>query len=168
MLSDSRHNAQFRGARRVLFVCLGNICRSPLAQGVFEHLTDSRGVRSQFTIESCGIGDWHVGQSPDERAVAVARAHGVELRSRARQFDPAADPRRFDLLLAMDGRNLRSLTGAGCPADKALLFLSFAPPELAEPFEREVPDPYYGGSDGFEEVYRLVHAGAEGLLHALL
>ncbi len=162
----SPHN--HRGARRVLFVCLGNICRSPLAQGVFEHVADARGVRDRFTVESCGIGNWHVGNPPDERAVAVARAHGVTLRSRARQFDPAADPARFDLLLAMDASNLRSLTGAGCPPEKARLLLSFAPPELAERFGGEVPDPYYGGADGFEEVYRLVHAGAEGLLNAML
>jgi protein-tyrosine phosphatase len=139
-----------------------------LAQGVFEHLATARGVRSQFTVESCGIGGWHAGDPPDPRAADVARRNGVQLRSRARQLDPKSDFERFDLLLAMDRRNLRGLTQAGCSESRARLFLSFAPSPIADPFAHEVPDPYYGGPEGFEEVYRLVHAGAEGLLHALL
>jgi protein-tyrosine phosphatase len=157
-----------RGCRRVLFVCLGNICRSPLAQGVFEHLTEARGVRSQFTIESCGIGGWHAGDPPDPRTVEVARRNGIELRSRARQLEMPRDFERFELIPAMDRRNLRNLTQSGCPASRAALFLSFAPATIAEPVSLEVPDPYYGGPEGFEEVYRLVYAGAEGLLNAVL
>ncbi len=156
------------GARSVLFVCLGNICRSPLAQGVFEHLALQRGVRDQFTIESCGIGDWHVGEAPDERAIAIARRHGIELRSRARQLDAQSDSRRFDLLLAMDRRNLRALLKAGCPAERTRLFLDFAPPHVSGPHAGEVPDPYYGGPEGFEQVFGLVHAAGEGLLNAVL
>jgi protein-tyrosine phosphatase len=160
--------SQLRGTRSVLFVCLGNICRSPLAQGVFEHLLESRGLREDFTVESCGTGGWHVGSPPDERMLATARRHGVHLRSRARQLDPATDFQRFSLILPMDRRNLRDLRGHGCPPEAARLFLSFAPPAIAEPHALEVPDPYYGGPEGFDEVYRLVRAGAEGLLNAVL
>lgn len=157
-----------KGTRSVLFVCLGNICRSPLAQGVFEHLTEQAGVRAEFVIESCGIGDWHVGAAPDERSIAVARRHGVHLRSRARQVDPATDFRRFELLIAMDRRNLSSLLGRGCDASRVRLFLDFAPRGLAEKHGYEVPDPYCGGPEGFDEVYELVHASGQGLLRAVL
>lgn len=157
-----------RGMRRVLFVCMGNICRSPLAQGVFEHLLSDRGVRADFTVESCGTGGWHAGEPPDPRAMAVAQTHGVELRSRARALDATRDFDRFDLILAMDRRNLSGLRHSGCPDGRAGLFLAFAPPEVALAHAHEVPDPYYGGPEGFDEVYRLVHAGAEGLVNAVL
>jgi protein-tyrosine phosphatase len=155
------------GARRVLFVCLGNICRSPLAQGVLEHQATARGVRDRLTIASCGTGSWHVGQPPDPRTIDVARRHGVALRSRARALDPACDFTAFDLLLAMDRRNLRDILRAGGPPGKAALFLQFAPPELAARYGHDVPDPYHGGPEGFDEVYSLVRAGAEGLLDAM-
>lgn len=153
--------------RSLLFVCLGNICRSPLAQGVFEHLLAERQRRSEFTVESCGIGGWHVGERPDPRTIDVANRNGIQLASRARQLAVPQDFERFDLLLAMDRRNLRSLMQAGCPKAKAGLFLSYAPAELAERYNLEVPDPYSGGSAEFEEVYRLVRAGAQGLMHAI-
>lgn len=162
------HTLEFRGTRGVLFVCLGNICRSPLAQGVFEHMAEQAGVLGEFTIESCGIGDWHVGAPPDERSIAVARRHGIQLRSRARQLDPNTDFQRFGLLIAMDRRNLSSLLARGCDAARARLFLDFAPRELAEKHGHEVPDPYYGGPEGFDEVYELVHSAGQGLLRAVL
>lgn len=154
--------------RRVLFVCLGNICRSPLAQGVFEHALEERGRRQEFTVESCGIGGWHVGERPDSRSVDVARRNGITLASRARQLATPDDFMRFDLLLAMDRRNMRSLVHAGCPADKARLFLSYAPPELAERYNLEVPDPYDGGPREFDEVFELVRRGVEGLVDAIV
>lgn len=160
--------ATFRGARRILFVCLGNICRSPLAQGLFEHLTTQRGVRDQFTIGSCGTGGWHVGERPDPRTLAVARRHGVELTSRARKLDPTCDFDRFDLVIAMDRSNLSNILRAGCPEERATLLLRFAPRDIAEPHRYEVPDPYSEGPEGFELVYHLVHAGASGLLEAVL
>jgi len=151
-----------------LFVCLGNICRSPLAQGVFEHLLSERGVREEFTVESCGTGDWHRGQRPDPRAIDVASKHGVELRSRARQLDAKCDFERFELLLAMDRRNLQGLMEAGADPARTRLFLAFAPEQIARPHALEVPDPYDGGPEQFEEVYQLVHVGAKGLLDAVL
>lgn len=155
----------------VLFVCLGNICRSPLAQGVLEHLATERGVRDRLLIESCGTGAWHVGNLPDPRTIDVAFRNGVALRSRARQFDPASDFQRFGLILAMDKRNQRDiLSGAGANADerKVRLFLEFADPALAEPHGMEVPDPYHGGAAGFDLMYRLVRSGAEGVLREVL
>lgn len=155
----------------VLFVCLGNICRSPLAQGVLEQLATERGVRDRLLIESCGTGAWHVGNAPDPRTIDVALRNGVALRSRARQFDAARDFERFGLILAMDKRNQRDiLSGAGSNADerKVRLFLEFADPALAEPHGLEVPDPYYGGPQGFDLMYQLVRSGAEGVLREVL
>lgn len=158
--------------RRVMFVCLGNICRSPLAQGVFEHLAEARGVRDQVIVASSGTGGWHVGEPPDRRSIDVARRNGVTLRSRGQKLDPRRHFDAFDLLLAMDRQNLADMLAAGCPPDRAALFLSFAPGTLAathsEPMRTlEVPDPYHGGAEGFDAVYQLVHAGAEGLLRGM-
>lgn len=153
--------------RSILFVCLGNICRSPLAQGVLEHHAQTRAVRGKLTIESCGTGGWHVGSPPDPRTVRVAAAHGVTLRSLARQLDPDRDFSRFDLILAMDRANLRDVLRAGCPAERASLFLSHAPATVGTPHNFEVPDPYYGEHDGFETVFRLVDAGATALLDGM-
>lgn len=154
------------GVRKVLFVCLGNICRSPLAQGVLEHLARERDLLDDFTIESCGTGSWHVGHPPDPRTIEVARKHGIELTSRARMFDPATDPDRFDLILAMDRSNLATILRRGSPPERSRLFLSLlrgddgkGPPDLLD-----VPDPYHGGSDGFDEVFGMVRRGCESLL----
>jgi protein-tyrosine phosphatase len=154
--------------RRVLFVCLGNICRSPLAQGVFEHMLVERNRRHEFTVESCGIGGWHVGEPPDPRTRDVASRYGIILRSRARQLSIPDDFTRFDLLLAMDRRNLRALTHAGCPAEKARLFLSYAPADLGARYNMEVPDPYHGGPREFEEVFELIRQGSQGLADAIV
>ncbi|MCC6321501.1 MAG: low molecular weight phosphotyrosine protein phosphatase [Phycisphaerales bacterium] len=156
-----------RGRRSVLFVCLGNICRSPLAQGIFEHLLEERGITGDFTVASCGIGHWHIGSPPDPRTVAVADQHGIRLRSRARQIDAAGDPARYELILGMDSRNVASLIRAGYPADRVGLFLGYlAADDPAAP--REVPDPYDGDRDGFVRVHGLVRAGAEALLDEML
>lgn len=161
---------EIRGVRSVLFVCLGNICRSPLAQGVFEDLASKRGVRDQLVIGSCGTGGWHVGSPPDPRSVEVAGRNGVVLRSTGRQLDPATDFSRYELILAMNRKNLRDVLQAGCPEGRASLFLSFVPTSHRHAAERvgmEVPDPYYGGPEGFDHVFGLVHAGATGLLDAM-
>src|SRR5688572_13800322 len=94
---------------RVLFVCLGNICRSPLAEGVFSSLVHARGLEARYRIDSAGTGGWHAGERPDARAIAVARRNGVQLTSLARQVEPA-DLEEFDYLIAMDRENLRELT----------------------------------------------------------
>lgn len=165
---------EIRHVRSVLFVCLGNICRSPLAQGVLEHLADRRGVRDRLTIESCGTGSWHIGELPDPRTIDVARRNGITLRSRARMLDPASDFHRFDLLLAMDSHNLAGILRAGGPAHKSMLFRTFDPqalpdtnPHAASPGNLDVPDPYHGGPDGFDLGFRMVHRTAMALLDGI-
>lgn len=150
---------------RVLFVCLGNICRSPTAHGVFEELVAQRGLSDSIEVDSCGTAHWHIGEPPDERSIEAAGGRGYELgHLRARQFTPE-DFEAFDYILAMDNSNLENLESLR-PADftGALdLFLSFAP----ESGTAEVPDPYYGDGDGFSEVLDLVEAASEGLLRAI-
>jgi len=158
---------------RVLFVCLGNICRSPLAEGVFIHLAEQAGVADRFDVDSAGTGDWHVGERPDPRSVEVARKHGVELPSLARQVT-RADLDRFDYIVAMDRENLwdlermaREIPGARARAKIHLLRVD--DPERAPGDDRhDVPDPYYGGASGFEQVYQMVYRSAEALLQRLL
>lgn len=146
----------------VLFVCLGNICRSPTAEGVFRHLVRAEGLDGRIATDSAGTGNWHVGNAPDRRAQAAARRRGVDLSDlRARQAI-ADDFARFDYVIAMDRRNLRDLQ-AIAPKEhegRLHLFLSFAP-HLGI---AEVPDPYYGGDDGFEAVLDMVGAASHGLL----
>ncbi len=149
----------------VLFVCLGNICRSPTAHGVFERLVSERGMAHAIRVDSCGTGDWHVGHAPDRRAAAEARRRGYELdHLRARQVE-RADFDRFDYILAMDRSNLADLEAmrpAGFDGHLGL-FLAFAPRAGIA----EVPDPYYGAEDGFARVLDLVEAASEGLLETI-
>ena len=149
----------------VLFVCLGNICRSPTAHGVFARLIDQHDMATEVDVDSCGTGAWHVGQAPDRRATAEAAKRGYDLSPlRARQVCPA-DFQRFHYILAMDHNNLADLR-ALCPPDypgHLGLFLSFADSWQ----EEEVPDPYYGGADGFNHVLDLVEAASDGLLREI-
>ena len=155
--------------KRLLFVCLGNICRSPLAEGIFLHLAEQRGVAHQFEVDSAGAGSWHVGERPDRRAAAVARRHQVLLPSIGRQVDPGHDFDYFDLLLAMDTENLRELQRLGAPAGKLRLMRSFDPELAAAPdIDRCVPDPYFGEGDGFDRVYEMLVRACDGLLDELL
>jgi protein-tyrosine phosphatase len=153
---------------RILFVCMGNICRSPTAEGVLRRLVRDQGLEDRIEIDSAGTGDWHVGDPPDERATAAARRRDIELDGAARQFEPA-DFDRFDLILAMDARNRRELL-AMAPGDdaraKVRLFREFDPASPVDG-DLDVPDPYYGGDDGFEHVLDLVDAAARGLLDEL-
>lgn len=150
---------------RVLFVCLGNICRSPLAEGVFRSLVDEAGLGARFEIDSAGTGSWHVGERPDARAVVVAREHGVELDSRARQVTED-DLGAFDFVIAMDHDNLGTLQrmAARSGGDAAIQLLRAYDPDRDGD---EVPDPYYGGVGGFESVYQIVRRSCEGLLAQL-
>ena len=153
----------------VLFVCLGNICRSPLAEGIFLHQARQRGVLARFDVGSCGTGAWHVGERADHRSLAVAARHGVELPSIARQLDPSRDLVRFEWLVAMDRSNVRNLVRAGADAARVRLLRSFDPALLHRPeSELEVPDPYEWPGDGFESVYRMLDAACAGLLEFLL
>jgi protein-tyrosine phosphatase len=147
----------------VLFVCMGNICRSPLAEGLFGHKARGRGVETQFIIDSAGTGGWHVGERPDRRVREVARRHGVNLNGRARQVT-SQDFDRFDHLVCMDDENRRILEQSGAPDDKLRLLLECDPASAV----REVPDPYYGGRRGFENVYGLIDSACDALLDELL
>jgi protein-tyrosine phosphatase len=146
----------------ILFVCMGNICRSPTAQGVFEQMVEAHGLTHAITVDSAGTHAYHVGERPDERASQAASRRGVDMsRQRARRVSEV-DFEVFDLVLAMDHANYEDLGGV-CPPgheSKLRLFLDFAP-GIAE---REVPDPYYGGPGGFERVLDLVEMAAAGLL----
>lgn len=147
---------------RVLFVCMGNICRSPTAEGVFGRLIEDAGVAHLIATDSAGTHAYHVGDPPDQRAQKTARARGIDLSQiRARQV-VVEDFVRFHYVLAMDDDNRRLLTQI-CPRGedhKLKLFMDFAP----EWPNREVPDPYYGGPNGFERVFDMVEAAARGLL----
>ena len=152
----------------LLFVCLGNICRSPLAEGVFLHQAAERGVLDCFDVDSCGIGGWHAGSPPDTRAAAVAKRHKVRLPSIARQVDPSTDFDRFDLLLAMDTSNRDALLELGAPEERACLMRSYDPTlASADDNELDVPDPYYGGPKGFDTVFEMLERACRGLLDEL-
>ncbi|MGB1416190.1 MAG: low molecular weight protein-tyrosine-phosphatase [Synechococcus sp.] len=150
--------------QKLLFVCLGNICRSPAAEGVFLHLLKRRGLEDQFVVDSAGTGGWHVGNPADQRMRAAASRRGIELPSRARQIS-LDDLSSFDLVLTMDDDNLaavRSLAreaGAGATATIRPM-LSYA----RSFSESEVPDPYYGGEAGFEHVLDLLEDACANLL----
>jgi protein-tyrosine phosphatase len=147
---------------KVLFVCMGNICRSPTAHGVFRDLVQQQGLADHIEIDSAGTHAYHVGEAPDRRAQESARRRGVELSDlRARRTEPD-DFHAFDYVVAMDQDNYHGLSRI-CPDgmhDRIHMFMDFAP----EMRTREVPDPYYGGDSGFERVLDLVAAAAAGLL----
>jgi len=145
------------------FVCLGNICRSPTAEGVFAKLVTEAGLRDQITIDSAGTGAWHKGELADKRARQEASRRGMTLDSVARQFQ-AEDFDRFDLLIAMDRSNVGDLEALARTAEqraKIRLFRSFDP---LSPNDSEIPDPYYGDADGFARVFDLCTAAGGGLL----
>lgn len=147
---------------KVLFVCMGNICRSPTAQGVFETLVQREGLAQRIEIDSAGTHAYHIGEPPDKRAQEAAKRRGVDLSvQRARKVQPA-DFLEFDYVLAMDRSNYEDLRAICHPdyEERLRLFLEFAP----QAGEQDVPDPYYGGSQGFERVLDLIEAASEGLL----
>jgi protein-tyrosine phosphatase len=147
---------------RILFVCLGNICRSPTAEGVLRTLAAREAPELRLEVDSAGTADFHVGEPPDPRTQAAGLRRGYDLAAlRARVIEPA-DFAHFDLILAMDEDNLRALRRRA-PAhvhERLRLLLEFAP----DADSRDVPDPYYGGPNGFEEVLDLVEAATRGLL----
>jgi protein-tyrosine phosphatase len=151
--------------RRILFVCMGNICRSPTAEGVFRKVLSERGPDLDIDLDSAGTHGYHVGAPPDPRACRAAERRGIDLKPlRARRVTPQ-DFEQFELVLAMDEQNREFLLEM-CPAEyrhRVRLLLEFAP-QLER---REVPDPYYGGSTGFEHVLDLVEEAAVGLLEYL-
>ena len=147
---------------KVLFVCMGNICRSPTAHGVFRRMVEEAGLGDRVEIDSAGTHAYHVGEPPDRRSQAAAALRGIEFGDlRARQVS-AEDFERFDYILAMDQDNLAHLRYAAPPEhrDKVRLFLDYG----SSRWSKEVPDPYFGGDKGFEKVLNLVESGARGLL----
>lgn len=154
---------------RVLMVCMGNICRSPTAEAMLRRLADEAGLTARIHVDSAGTHDYHVGSPPDRRAIAHGQRHGLDMaRLRGRQVT-SDDLRTFDYVLAMDRDNLDGLQRLArrVPEDERRahigLLLDFAPDRA----EDEVPDPYYGGAEGFDHVISLVEAGCEGLLAEL-
>lgn len=151
---------------KVLFVCMGNICRSPTAHAVFRNLVRERGLEDLIEIDSAGTHAYHVGEMPDRRSMQVAKNRGIEMTDlRARKVD-FGDLYEFDYILAMDEANYQNLMEMALPEhhDKIQMFLDYAP----EVEEREVPDPYYGGPQGFEHVFDLVQQASEGLLEHIV
>lgn len=148
---------------RVLFVCLGNICRSPAAEGVMRTLVETEGLAEHIAIRSAGTGGWHAGNLPDARMRKAAQNRGYSLQSRARQVT-SDDLREYDLVLVMDKQNqreIRPFDSTGENTAKIRLFCEFCTDHDTD----EVPDPYYGGEQGFEHVLDLLEDGCRGVLH---
>lgn len=151
---------------RICFVCLGNIVRSPLGENIFKQLAQHANIAGSFEVDSAGTGNWHVGESPDHRMRSVAAKHGLQYDGRARQFRPS-DFDKFDMIIAMDTENqanLRRLARSIEDTKKIHLMREFDP--QAEP-NSSVPDPYYDGMDGFENVFAIVKRSCQGLLDTL-
>ena len=146
-------------------VCLGNICRSPLAEGIMRHLIEEQGLSDQFEVESAGTGSWHVGEQPHRGSIQIADQHGIDIRGQRSQQLTAADIQHYDWLVAMDTSNrngIRHLDRNDAKGERIVLLLDYA--EGDGP--RDVPDPYYEG--GFDGVYDLVYRGCQGLLKHIL
>ncbi len=146
----------------VLFVCMGNICRSPTAEGVFRHIVKQAGMQDKIIIDSAGTHAYHIGESPDKRSQTKARENGVDLSGQTARKVTVEDFDRFDYIIAMDRSNLEDLKRLATQEhhQKISLFMDFA-----ENWDNsEVPDPYYGGSNGFQEVFDMVTSASNGLL----
>jgi protein-tyrosine phosphatase len=155
---------------RVLFVCMGNICRSPVAEGIFLHLVRKGGLSERFEVDSCAIGDWHVGHPADPRSQDVARRNGIELACTSRQIDRTRDFEYFDWIICMDRQNLRDLYHLAPDEHVAKIHLmrEFDPESnLEADVGVEVPDPYYGGPQGFDTMYAMLRRSCEKLLDEL-
>jgi protein-tyrosine phosphatase len=153
---------------RILFVCMGNICRSPTAEGVMRRLVAEAGLEDRIEVDSAGTGGWHAGDPPDSRAATAAARRGVTLDGAARQVT-ADDFDTFDLVVAMDRENLRGLLAVApgeAAAENVRLLREYDPGSAGAP-DLDVPDPYYGGDRGFETVLDMVEASCRGLLDEL-
>ncbi|MGX5801624.1 low molecular weight protein-tyrosine-phosphatase [Bradyrhizobium sp. Arg314] len=150
--------------KSILFVCLGNICRSPLAEGVLSAVLAERGMGHSIVLDSAATGGWEIGSAPDPRSIAVAISHGIDIsRQRARRIAPE-DFSRFDLILGMDRVNVRDLKALASPAARGRvhLYLDFATGKAAD-----VPDPYYDDAEAFASVYRMIREASEALARRL-
>lgn len=149
--------------QRILLVCLGNICRSPMAEGILSQLVKERGLIQSIELDSAGTGAYHTGSHPDVRAQEICLSHGITLQHRARQVR-RADFEAFDYILAMDANNYEALKKIA-PHERLFLMCSFDPSVQGD---INVPDPYYGGIEGFSEVYDMLHRAANGLLDHII
>ena len=139
----------------VLFVCLGNICRSPLGEGVLAHRLEEEDLSGRVRVDSAGTGAWHEGEPPDPRSTDVARRHGIDLRGRARRVR-AEDFHEFDYIFAMDRSNLRDLRHLEHEAGGGAVLTLFRDFDPSADEDLDVPDPYYGGSDGFDLMFEMI------------
>lgn len=151
--------------KKILFVCLGNICRSPSAEAVFTGLVDKNGLTGKYEIDSAGIGGWHVGEPADKRMQKHAVKRGYDLTSIGRQIDPEADFDRFDMIVAMDDENVTALKKLARNQDDLKKIHKMTDFSKVWGYN-EVPDPYYGGDEGFELVLDLLEDACQGLLEA--
>lgn len=150
---------------KLVFVCLGNICRSPTAEGIFIHKVKEAGLENYFYIDSAGTSAYHIGESANSKSQATANKHGIHLPSKARRFE-YTDLEEFDLILAMDSENLsniKTLDRKSKYSEKIKMMREFDP----QPGNGEVPDPYYGGLQGFENVFQVLNRSCEALLDQL-
>jgi len=160
--TDRRMTAQ--PVTSILFVCLGNICRSPLAEGVFGAVASERGLAPRFLIDSAGTGGWHAGSGPDPRSIAIAARHGVDIAAQRARKVAQDDFERFDLLLGMDRSNVEDLRRMAPPSARTRVHLFL---DYSGIGARDVPDPYYGGPDGFADVYRMIREASEALVERI-
>jgi protein-tyrosine phosphatase len=151
---------------RLLFICLGNICRSPMAEGVFRRVIEEEGFADCFEIDSAGLGDWHVGQAPDDRAQAASAGRGIDISGQSARQVEYEDFARYDLLLVMDRSNYAELKRRAPKAAHAKIryFLDYAP----HVGTKDVPDPFFGGAEGFDHALDLIEEAAHGLVAALV
>ncbi len=153
--------------KKLLFVCLGNICRSPLAHYVMLKKIKDEGLSDRFEVDSCGIGAWHQGESSDHRMIKTASRHGISLKHKARQFNPPSDVRNFDHIFAMDLNNYHDIINATEEElkHKVKLFRCY---EEGKAGSLEVPDPYFGGESGFEKVFQMVDRNCSLILNKII
>lgn len=151
--------------KHILFICLGNICRSPAAHAVMQHLVEEKGLTENYEIDSAGIGNWHVGQLPDSRMRAQGAKRGYKVDHHARQFNAQNDFKQFDLIVVMDEENYKNITSqASSEEDKRKVV------RMSDFFSHHanattVPDPYYGTTDDFDYALDLIEDGCEGILN---
>jgi protein-tyrosine phosphatase len=165
MLNQTPETANGKRMVRVLFVCTGNICRSPTAEGVFRHMAAEAGHGAVIGTDSVGLGGWHVGDPPDSRAIEAAARRGVDISDLRARLLTLDDFDRFDLLLAMDDGHHRDMQrrATGAQRDKVRMFMAAAHGNVAP----SVPDPYYGAGDGFERVLDMIEEGSRAWLREL-
>lgn len=152
---------------KLLFICLGNICRSPAAEEIMRRLVQRADLDDQFQIDSAGIGSWHIGQLPDRRMRLTGEKFGYRFTHRARQFNPSVDFNAFDLILVMDDENYNTITGMAANQTERDKVKKLARYMTHHGGQNDIPDPYFGGMDGFDKTIELLEDACAGLLQYL-